>query len=121
MLENGTVGLFSCEVWRLGKTAIDSFVFAGRNVRRAAWKHKGVNRRNQPAALLLIFQGNEDSLAAGHLYRLQVIFGLAPWTTDHGFVFLGAGAPGDAHTGAMGSALLGVSRGHGTPNRSIRR
>jgi hypothetical protein len=30
-------------------------------------------------------------------------------------------APGDAHTWLEGSAQLGVSRGHGTPNRSIRR
>jgi len=29
--------------------------------------------------------------------------------------------PGDAHTGAMGGARLGVSREHGTPNRSIQR
>jgi hypothetical protein len=31
------------------------------------------------------------------------------------------GAPGDAHTRAGGVAQLGVSRGHGTPNRSIRK
>jgi hypothetical protein len=29
--------------------------------------------------------------------------------------------PGDAHTGAAGGARLRISRGHGTPNRSIRR
>jgi hypothetical protein len=30
-------------------------------------------------------------------------------------------APGNAHTGARGAVQLGASRGHGTPNRSIRR
>lgn len=30
-------------------------------------------------------------------------------------------APGDAHTGAVGDDRLGISRGHGIPNRSIRR
>ena len=34
--------------------------------------------------------------------------------------FLVRSAPGDAHTRAVGGAQLGISRGHGTPNRSIR-
>jgi len=121
VLEDYAVRFFSQEIRGLRKTAIYGTIFARFDVRRAAGKHKGVKRRNQSAALLLIFQGYEDSLAASYLYGLQVIFGLAPCTTDHGFVFLGAGAPRDAHTGAMGSARLGVSRGHGTPNRSIRK
>src|SRR5712664_1656017 len=35
--------------------------------------------------------------------------------------FLVGGSPGDAHTWAGGGAQLGVSRGHGAPNRSIRK
>src|ERR1700736_6201634 len=60
-------------------------------------------------------QRNGDGLASCFLDGAKVILELAG---DPIGLFVGR-APGDAHTWLEGSAQLRISRGHGTPNRSI--
>src|SRR5260370_10182266 len=119
-LQNAAVGFFPSEVWRPGKARIHWSVFAGLDVSGAAGKHKGVECRNQSVAGHLVFQGNDEPLAASSFDSLEIILSFARRTAVCGLFFLGGSAPRDAHTGAAGGARLGTSRGHGTPNRSIR-
>src|SRR5260370_3288400 len=67
---------------------------------------------------------NKNGFTPSSFDGFPVVLGLAGFVLRTGrpsLLFFVTGAPHDAHTGAMGSARLGVNRGHGTPNRSIRK
>ena len=85
------------------------------NVRWATRKHKCV-QRIQLVFELFRRQFQRDFLRFRPRFpdRVEIVLELLA-------ALFRRGAPGDAHTGAISGARLGVSRDHGTPNRSIRK
>ena|SRR5882724_9246956 len=87
------------------------------HIRRATRENKGVQFRQLMRKLFRgllkrYFQRFRTGLPDSVEIEVQLVaFAFA--------LFLG-GAPGDAHTWPWGGAQLGVSGGHGIPNRSIR-
>ena len=114
--EDGSIGLLTREVGGRGKAAIDRTVFARLHIGRASGKDEGVQTGEKVSQLISGREREQDGLSASLADGIFVVL-------DFGAIVLGfflRGAPRNAHTGTAGSARLGTSGGHGTPNRSIR-
>ncbi len=86
------------------------------HVRRASGKNKGVQVLNLCGKIICRkAEGQRNGFAFGGGDSVDVILELVGNPVG---LFVG-GAPGDAYTRAIGGGQLGISRGHGTPNRSI--
>jgi len=117
MSENGFVGVISIRVQGRGLGVPRCTIAAGVHVRRTAGQDKSVQFLQLAGKLFRgLFERNFERFGAGFSDRpeIEVQFLALP-----GALFLG-GAPRDAHTRAVGGAQMRISKGHGTPNRSIR-
>src|SRR5437660_11740421 len=85
--------------------------------RRTARQYKGIQFLQLARQLFRRqFERDLKRFSASFSYSLEIEIKLVARAVA---LFLG-GSPRDTHTGAIGGARLGLNRGHGTPNRSIR-
>ena len=117
VVENSKIGFFPVRV------GVVSLLVAGGAVERRihvggrAGEDKGVQISDLSCEFIWRkLERHMDSLTFGCGDRSEVILKLVGDLLG----FFVRSAPRDAHTGAAGGFRLGISRGHGTPNRSIR-
>jgi hypothetical protein len=118
VLENCEIGFFPVRIGVVRLFMARGAVKRRIHVRRAPGKNEGVQVLDLCGKIIcrkLERQRNGFALGGGDC--VDVILELVGNSVG---LFVG-GAPGDAHTWPGGGAQLGISRGHGTPNRSIRK
>ena len=118
VLENCEIGFFPVRIGVVRLFVTQGAIERRIHVRRASGKNEGVQVLDLCGKVICgKLEGQRNGSALGGGDCVDVILELV---RDAVGLFV-RGAPGDAHTGTGGGARLGVSRGHGTPNRSIRK
>src|SRR5712672_1932243 len=107
MSKNGLVGPVPIGIQSLCLRVPGSAIAAGVHVSRATRQYKGIQFFQLLRQLIRgLFQRDFQRFSASFSYGPEIEIQLVPSAM---VLFLG-GAPGDAHTGAVGDARLGISR-----------
>src|SRR5215472_6136989 len=119
VLENRTIRLLPGGVGGSRHSAVHRAVGLRVDVSWAAGEHKSVHCWNEAVPFFSVLERKNHAFSARLLDGSEVILRFAVLTGGFSLLFVGAGAPRNADAGSLPRAMVGVSEGHRTWNRSI--